>query len=60
MMLNEVEIEIPDDHAAKENIRSKIKELNILRRQIGKTGEIALNPIVKANNLSKWLINSLK
>jgi RsiW-degrading membrane proteinase PrsW (M82 family) len=59
MMLKEIGLEIPDDPVEKENTLLKIKELNSLRKQIGKTGEIALYPIVKANNLSIWIINSL-
>lgn len=38
---------------------SKIKELYILKSRIGKTGELALSPIVRLEKVEKWMIDSL-
>ncbi len=55
MMLAEVGMNIPKD----DTINQKIKEFKALKKQIGKTGELALAPIIKQDRLLKWKIKSM-
>lgn len=54
LMLAEAGITPPDD----EDFANNISEFYALRRRIGKTGEIALSPIVKVKNVDSWMIDS--
>lgn len=54
LMLSEAGIDPPKDESYNDNI----SEFNALRRRIGKTGLLALLPIVKVKDTDKWMINS--
>ena len=41
-------------------IAEKLQELSLLRNQIGKTGEMALKPLVRMNHRELWKLNQLK
>lgn len=56
MMLKEVGLKLP----VKEDNSDKVKEYYALRANIGKTGEIALLPVLSNLHLNKWMIDSLK
>ena len=42
------------------DLQEKMKELGLLRKQIGKVGELALSPLIRMNYRSLWKINQLK
>lgn len=41
-------------------LEEKLKELKQLRKQVGKTGEMALQPLVRMNHREIWKLNLLK
>ncbi|MDR1980712.1 MAG: PrsW family intramembrane metalloprotease [Tannerellaceae bacterium] len=55
MMLAEAGIDIPEE----DDLARKLTEFNALKRQIGKTGEIALAPLVKRDRLFEWKVSKL-
>lgn len=55
LMLSEAGIEVPKDDLIVDNI----KEFKNLEKNIGKTGKIALAPIIKVKDVDNWMINSL-
>ena len=38
---------------------ARIEEIRALRKRMGRTGEIALSPIVKHNDVNRWAMNNL-
>ncbi len=56
MMLQMNAIEIPVD----KEFEIKISDYKKLKKNIGKSGMMALNPILMKNNLDKWKANSLE
>jgi protease PrsW len=42
------------------DIDGKLKELSLLRKQIGKVGELTLSPLIRMNYRDLWKLNSLK
>lgn len=42
------------------DLQAKLNELMLLRRQIGKIGELTLSPLIKMNYRTLWKLNSLK
>ncbi len=53
IMLKESGIDIPADP----QVKDKLAELRILRRSIGKVGELVLSPLIKMNYRNLWKIN---
>ena len=45
--------------ARNEENRTRLEEIRALRKRIGPTGEIALSPIVKRNDVNRWAVNNL-
>jgi protease PrsW len=56
MMLKECGFPIPEDSG----LSGKLTELKSLRKQIGKTGELALQPLIRMKYKELWKINQLK
>lgn len=43
-----------------DDIETKLRELEQVRKQIGKVGELALSPLIRMNYRDLWKLNSLK
>lgn len=48
------------DPIIENDIDGKLKELSMLRKQIGKVGELTLSPLIRMNYRNLWKLNSLK
>lgn len=59
--MREVGIEPPPPtDSEKQEIQAIIKEFYTLRKRIGRTGVIALDPIVHVDSKNDWTIESMK
>lgn len=56
LLLKEADMEIPFD----KNVKVKIEEIKYLEKSIGKTGMLALTPILKKDSKSIWELELLK
>jgi RsiW-degrading membrane proteinase PrsW (M82 family) len=56
LMLAEVGVEVP----ATDDVSRKVLEFDALRKRIGKTGELALAPLVKKDRLFKWKLSKFQ